>query len=308
MPNSIKSPTALTLRVATANLNNCGDWSHPKKIEHFIHALIYELNFPHVIALQEIGGTTTAPNQPVVATVGREITQKILQRSGAHYQYLEIPPLPQSTGGAEDANIRSAFLLLKEGPKPSLSTFPPMPLTLNILEISTLGEDCPAFKGDSIEGTKPSRKPLLLHLMINNGEQKRELQLINCHLKSKNSSSRDEERLAKRQRNSQAHSIIKALKERGREIPTIILGDFNDTPNSDTLRILQSTGLTSLWKDYKGRIYTLKHRNQPIVLDYILYSPELLPSNEKICHINTYLGNEKRFSDHDPVVTEFTLL
>lgn len=289
------------IRIATANLNNCGEWSHDKKITHFADAVVTRLHLPHLIALQEIGGIATDSNIPVEAQVKDRIIEAIYQLSKARYRYLEIPPLPGTTGGNIDANIRSAFLLLENTPNIDQTEGSKTPIHIKDLRI--LGEEHPAFIGDMEHNIQPSRKPLLLHLEFAGHE----IIFINCHLKSKNSHSRDAERLAKQQRNQQAELIQKEAAKLmlSPEISLVILGDMNDTPNSDTLKILQSIGLNSNWTQYKGRIYTLKHRNRPIVLDYILYSSHLELIQQEVIHINTYLGNNNRFSDHDPVVCEF---
>lgn len=280
--------TDIPLTIASCNLQNLNEHSSPHKIDHLILALHNDLNLPDIIALQEIGGEAINHEGFAIANIAEQLIAKIYAQTAITYQYIDIPPRQNSTGGAQNFNIRPAFLV-KTG--------------ITLLKKYEIGVDEPAFKGDETLNFRASRNPLVI--VVEKAEQ--QLTLINCHLKSQNSRTNQEKKLAKKQRNQQATIIHEHSQKLPANMPFIILGDFNDTPNSDSLKRLTNNRLTSVWEQYQGRLYTTKHRNCPVVLDYILLSEHLSFQNPQVHHINTNLQYPYRFSDHDPISTEIKL-
>ncbi len=280
--------TDLHFKIASCNLQNLNEHSAIHKLENFILALKNELELPDIIALQEIGAEAINPEGLAIANVGQVLTGMIYHTTGIRYQYIDIPPIQNSTGGAQDFNIRPAFLLKSD---------------IVIIEKYQIGMDEPAFIGDESLNFKASRYPLAIIIE----KEQQALKLINCHLKSQNSRTNQEKKLAKKQRNHQAEIIREQCENSALNLPTILLGDFNDTPNSDTLRILSSERFISAWIQYQGRLYTTKHRNCPVVIDYILLSKNIFFKNPQVHHINTNLKNPHRFSDHDPISVDIYL-
>ncbi len=281
MPNRPQS-----LIIASCNLYNLHENSHPDKITHLLKAITETLQLPDIIALQEIGSQTINSQGEAIAVVADRIITAIKASTGHSYRYIDIPPKQNSSGGAHDLNIRPAFLL-KEN--------------ISLLQYHNNIGDMRAFEGDSTLNYQPSRKPLVATVMTPLGP----LMLINCHLKSQKMPTKRESRIAKRQRNQQA-SIIRSFYEKNIEYPTIILGDFNDTPNSDTVKILTGHQLVSIWHNYSGKLYTTRYKQCPIVLDYILLSKRIHYHNPQVHHLNTNLKYPYRFSDHDPITVEMT--
>lgn len=281
--------TDIRLTIASCNLQNLNEHSAFHKIDNFIHALQQELSLPDIVALQEIGSEAIDHEGFAVANVASTMLENIYEKTGVLYQYIDIPPLQNSTGGAQNFNIRPAFLLKSD---------------IKLLHKTEIGSAEPAFIGSEADCFKASRNPLLITIEKN----KKRLTLINCHLKSQNSKTNQEKKLAKKQRNQQAEIIKNYCQtELAKKSPLIILGDFNDTPNSDTLRILSQEQFISIWSKYNGRAYTTKHRNCPVVIDYILLTSNILFSEPQIHHINTNLKHPQRFSDHDPISVEIYL-
>lgn len=280
--------TDICLKIASCNLQNLNEHSALHKIENFIHAVKNELALPDIIALQEIGSESVNQEGIAIAHVALMLIEGIYTKTGISYQYVDIPPAQNSTGGAQDFNIRPAFLLKSN---------------IKVLHKAEIGTTEPAFKGSDAENFKASRNPLLITIE----KEQKTLTLINCHLKSQNSRTNQEKKLAKKQRNKQAEIIQDYCQNLSSKSPLIILGDFNDTPNTDTLRILTHNLLTSIWEKYSGRLYTTKHRNCPVTLDYILLTSDISFSNPQVHHINTNLKYPHRFSDHDPISVEIYL-
>lgn len=277
--------TGIRLNIASCNLQNLNEHSALHKIENFIHALKNELALPDIVALQEIGADAVNEMDRAVANVAFMLIEALYAKTGISYQYVDIAPIKNSTGGAKDFNIRPAFLIRSN---------------ILVLQKYEIGTKEPAFTGNESLEFKASRNPLVI--TIQKAHQK--LTLINCHLKSQNSRTNHEKKLAKKQRNQQAMIIQAHYNQLPNDIPIVVLGDFNDTPNSDTLKQITGDNMTSIWELYPNRLYTTKHRNCPVTIDYILVSKMISFSNPQIHHINTNLKSPYRFSDHDPISVE----
>lgn len=280
-------PPLLDLSIASCNVQNLYEHSSLQKLFNFIIALDDPLNLPDIIALQEIGAETDEQKDYAQAIIGERICTIVKNMTGVNYRYYDLPPTNESSGGALNLNIRPAFLIKDSITVTELQTLPPMA----------------CFSGDESRFFSASRYPLVLTIDY----QKQPITLINCHLKSQNAKTNQDKKRARKQRNEQARAIYNFY---NKLLPThyiILLGDFNDTPNSQTLEILQGEELISIWKDYPGRLYTTKHRNRPVVLDYILVDKRLSFHTPQAHHINTPLEYTFRYSDHDPISVKIPL-
>lgn len=274
------------LSLASCNVQNLYEKSSIQKLFNFIIALDDPLNLPDIIALQEIGAETKENESHAQAIIGNWICDQIRIVTGSQYRYLDHPPINESSGGATNLNIRPAFLVKDSITPLQLQTLPP----------------ASCFSGEESRFFSASRYPLALTI----GHQDRPITLINCHLKSQNAKTNQDKKHARKQRNQQANAIKEFYAELFPSHYIILLGDFNDTPNSQTLEILKGDQLNSIWENYSGRLYTTKYRNRPIVLDYILVDKRLLLSNPTVHHINTNFEYPFRYSDHDPVTVKIS--
>jgi len=135
------------------------------------------------------------------------------------------------------------------------------------------------------------------------------------HFKSKRDSSNDpNSNKWRRAEATRLWQIIDSLYEKNPETPVILMGDLNDTPETVTLQVLQTPGVTgkpALVDITKGmpeedRITYLRepYRSQ---IDYILTSPNL--AENVVADSITILKDKQLLagSDHAPVAATFNL-
>ena len=82
-------------------------------------------------------------------------------------------------------------------------------------------------------------------------------------------------------------------------IPTIVCGDFNDTPSSYTYQYIKGDLKDSFKTRGNGYAYTFRGIHHLLRIDFILYSKEFKCTD--------YYSPKKEWSDHNPVISEFYL-
>ena len=82
-------------------------------------------------------------------------------------------------------------------------------------------------------------------------------------------------------------------------IPTIVCGDFNDTPSSYTYQYIKGDLKDSFKTRGNGYAYTFRGIHHLLRIDFILYSKEFKCID--------YYSPEKEWSDHNPIISEFYL-
>lgn len=138
--------------------------------------------------------------------------------------------------------------------------------------------------------------------------------VIGCHLSSNNYNSRMEYKtpenlLTIKQFQNYLWNILKVGKYRQEqvktivslldtEIPTVVVGDFNDVFGSPTLNTLERNGLKDSWWEGGFGYGATIHSPMPFRIDHILYNEKL--KLEKISKLDN-----KALSDHDALVAEF---
>jgi predicted extracellular nuclease len=306
------------LTLATFNLCNLGVDTPPGRWQRLAAIIAGQLAGPDILAVQEITATAAAPGQVPADATYRTLLTSIVEASGPHYAFREVPPLANQDGGLAGANIRNALLfnplrvtfidrgrstaedataILRVNDHPIL-TFSPGRITPRD----------PAFAGDSHRHWVPSRKPLVGELRF----QDKTLFCIVCHLKSGRGTTRREQDYAKRQRHAQASLIYRFAAQLLACNPAsqvVIMGDMNDVPGSKTLKILKGDLFINLVENIpKGLRYTRRHADQPQALDHVLVSPYLRDRGlAHIPHVTSDSLDQDRASDHDPVLVTLDL-
>lgn len=144
----------------------------------------------------------------------------------------------------------------------------------------------------------------LLEVEVNVNNQK--LKLFNLHLKSRHTTKKDDPN-GSRFRQNEARALINLISQNTNNgsIPHLVLGDFNDYPQSPTLLLFQNDKINPLKhiiaKDKQGNDWTHYYRKENIhsTLDYILHSINFPFS---IIHQEIYSDRYYyKASDHRPI-------
>lgn len=279
--NSLPSQSA-ALSIATINCANLGEWTDDVRLYNFTRSIVEDLQSPMIVAVQELGGLHKANESVVHAAVADDICRTLKENYQQNYQYVEIAPPPESSGGAEEINIRCGFFYRAP---------------IELLALAQIGIDLSVFIGDDDENV-PSRLPLQARFKLAGHE----FHVINCHLKSMSTKDQTKKQ-AKKQRNKQASAIACHIIENDLlSLPLFVVGDMNDTFSSKTVQAMASHNLESAHMTLHYQIYTYKYHKKPILLDYILYNERVKNLDSKIIHVNTDQGSEYVYSDHDPLL------
>lgn len=271
------------LKIATINAANLGEWSDGERIQNFARSIVEDLKSPLVIAVQELGGLQKDGELTVRATVADDICKVLLDEFQQIYHYAEIAPKPESSGGAENINIRCGFFYRTE---------------IELKQLAQIGQDSEFFVGNETGEFAASRIPLLATFQYDDVI----FQVINCHLKSMSIKDQTKKQ-AKKQRNKQAQLIADYIQANNlMDLPLFVMGDMNDTFASKTVQAIASQGFESAHQTLQYQIYTYKYHKKPILLDYILYNNWIENIESSIAHINTDSNSDRSYSDHDPLM------
>lgn len=271
------------LTIATINVANLGEWSESERLHNFARSIVEDLNSPLVIAVQEMGGTLQGEEEFVHSAVAQQILTILLNDFQQSYCYGEIPPRPETTGGADNINIRCGFFYRSN---------------IVVKSLALLGEGVDVFVGDESQAFVASRLPLMGQFCYGDHE----FYVINCHLKSMSLKNQTKKQ-AKKQRNKQSEYIANYIAEHQLlEQPLCVVGDMNDTFSSKTVQNIAHLGFKSAHQLLKYQIYTYKYQKKPILLDYILYNELFENIDSQVIHINTDQMSGRSYSDHDPLM------
>ncbi|MDZ7949699.1 endonuclease [Nostoc sp. DedQUE09] len=294
----VGSPTQLT--ITTFNVENLDpkkenvskvDDRSPRNVDDDVrngkftalaNQIVTNLEKPDILALQEVQDNDGAELSSVVdATLTADtLISSIQSVGGPAYEYREIPPQNGLDGGQPGGNIRVGFL------------FNPQRVKLQKLERFA---DDPAFL--------KSRKPLVGEFTFNDIP----ITLINNHFASKSGGAASNPK-----RIQQATIVNKFVENRLTTDPNaniIVLGDLNDTPDSQPIKILEGNQLKNLVnKIPQDDRFSYVFQGNKEQIDQILITPNLFNNgNPEINAVHVNAGISGVVSDHDPVIARFTL-
>jgi uncharacterized protein len=263
-------------------VRNVDDDVQSGKFVALANQIVTNLKTPDIIALQEVQDNDGAELSSAVDAnlTAKTLTDSIESAGGLTYQYQEISPKNGEDGGQPGGNIRVSFL------------FNPQRVKLEKLERFA---DDPAFS--------ESRKPLVGEFTFNNIP----LTLINNHFASKSGgAASDTKRIA------QARIVNKFVVNRlttDSKANIIVLGDLNDTPNSQPIKVLAGTNLKNLVDSIPlADRFSFIFRGSKEQIDQILITQNLFSNgNPEIEAVHINAGMRDSASDHDPVIARFTL-
>lgn len=305
------SPDRVT--VATYNVLNLNPLpKNEDRMERIGRQIAERLNAPDIVALQEIqdenGTRGGEENRETDATETlRALAEAVESAGGPTYEFVDVAPEPNTSGGVPGGNVRNAFLYDPERVERVEV------VSLSPRELREVGTREPgAFEG--------GRDPLAVTFSANG----RLFTVVNNHFTSRAGSTPvfgaihpfvqagEEDREA--QSRTMHDWVIHRLEERP-EVPVLVAGDLNTFEFTDDLsRILPGEGdgaiLTNLLRQVpEDERYTYIFEGNSQALDHIFVSRDVADgARVDVVHVNTIFSYGGRASsDHDPVVASVPL-
>ncbi len=274
--------------------------------------IVDHLDSPDVLALQEIqdeNGTRGGEGDTeadATATLDA-LVEAVVAAGGPRYEHADVAPAPNSTGGVPGGNIRNAFLY--------------DPDRVRLTELRLLDREALAAAGASDPGAfDGSRRPLAATFDVGG----RPLTVVSHHGTSRFGSTpvfgavQPFVQAGEEAREAQARALHDWVDARLREEPDAriaVVGDFNTFEFTDDLtRILPSGGggetvLYNLMRDVApGERYTYVFEGNSQALDHAFVTEALRQGAElDPVHVNAEFPEDRRASDHEPLVVRLVL-
>lgn len=251
------------------------------------------LNAPDIIALQEVQDNTGSANDGTVdaSETLQTLIEAIAAAGGPTYEFAQLNPANNTSGGQPGGNIQVAYL------------YNPERVDLVDGSLQSIGDGDPAFND--------SRKSLAATFRFNG----QDVNVIGNHFASKGGSdplfgsTQPPANGSVEQREGQAQ-VVKAFVDnilaQDADANVITLGDFNEFQFFTPLEILQESLTNLTFSLPESDRYSFVFEGNSQQLDHILVSDRLVNRAEfDIVHINT--GFSDAASDHDPVLSRFEL-
>jgi predicted extracellular nuclease len=301
------------LAIASMNVENLDGLDPQDKFDELASIVVDNLRSPDILAVEEMqdndGAASPAPTDATL-TYNRFITA-IEAAGGPHYEFRQINPNPESDGGEVPGNIRVGFLYRTDGDvqfvdRPGADANTPNSVVRTRKGVAL--KYSPGRIDPANEAFNNSRKPLAAEFLWKG----RTVFAIANHFNSKGG----DDPLGGRfqppvesstvQRHKQAHVVagfVDQLLDVDPRAAVAVLGDLNDFQFSETLEILEGSGLANLMKTLpENEQYSYVFDGNSQVLDQILVSKELLtpePEYDSV-HVNAEFADQA--SDHDPQI------
>ncbi|MFC7979883.1 endonuclease/exonuclease/phosphatase family protein [Streptomyces cinereoruber] len=302
------------LAVATYNVENLDPSDPQEKFDALAKAVVENLAFPDIVALEEIQDDNGAKNDGTVsaAQTVKKFTDAIVAAGGPAYDWRSVDPENNEDGGEPGGNIRQVFLF-----NPARVSFTDRPGGDAITATGVTGRKGHAALTVSPGRIDPanaawadSRKPLAgefvfrgrtVFVIANHFGSKGGDESIVSHHQPPNRSSE-----AKRLLQAQAvNGFVKQLLAVEKQADVLVVGDINDFEFSGTTKALTDGG--ALYPAVKslprGERYSYVYQGNSQVLDQILTSPGIHHFEYDSVHINAEFADQD--SDHDPQVLRF---
>jgi predicted extracellular nuclease len=312
------APRANQLAVASMNLENLDPTDPPDKFTRLASIVVDNLRSPDILAVEEVQDNNgAAPGTTDATATFTEFIETIQAVGGPEYEFRQIDPgQGNPDGGEPNGNIRVGFLYrtdrdLEFVDRPGATSNTPNSVVATKkgaqLRYSPgrIKPDDPAFNS--------SRKPLAAEFRYRG----RTVFAIANHFNSKGG----DDPLGGRfqppvesstvQRHQQAKVLggfVEDILEADPRAAIAVMGDFNDFQFSETLEILEGSGLVNLMETLpENEQYSYVFDGNSQVLDQILVSKELLtpgPEYDSV-HVNAEFADQA--SDHDPQIARLVV-
>jgi predicted extracellular nuclease len=323
-PGALRAETTrrqlpLELAIATYNVENLAPTDPQTKFDRLAAGLVHNLAAPDIVSLEEIQDNSGAADDGTVAanvTLGK-LVQAISAAGGPKYQYREIDPINDTTGGQPGGNIRVAFMFRTDRGLSFVDRSPGDATTAEgVARVHGKAEvtHSPGLIDPNSPAWSTSRRPLVGEFSYLG----RRLIVIGNHFDSKNGDqplmgrfqppSRDSE-IQRHQQAAEVRGFSDQVRAADANAAVVVLGDLNDFEFSDTANILVGDGyLTDLPRTLPlPQRYSYVFEGNSQVLDHILISKALAHElyDYDVVHINSEFTDQT--SDHDPQVIRFPL-
>lgn len=296
--------------VATYNVLNLNPLRETSdRMERLGRQIAVGLNAPDVVALQEIqdetgtrggeGNTETDATETL-----RALAAAVEAAGGPTYEFFDVAPEPNATGGVPGGNIRNAYLY-----DPSrVSRVDVTSLTPSVLREAGV-RDPEAFEG--------SRDPLAATFSFGGHE----FTVVNNHFSSRYGSTpvfgavHPFVQAAEAEREAQSRAVHDWVARRLEGAPgarVVVLGDLNTFEFTDDLTEMLPGDrgiLANLLRDVPTeQRYSYIFEGNSQTLDHVFVTEALAPgARVDPVHLNSNLPAENAGSDHDPVVASLRI-
>lgn len=284
--------TADQLTVATYNLFNLNPQS--PNIDKLAQDIVLNLGTPDIISVVEMqdGNDGTLSGQ----ASAQALIDAIYAQSGVRYVYVEIAPTePNSTGGANNSNLRNGFLYNPE-------------------RTSLVPESVELIDGLAFQG---SRRPLSAQFLFN-GEA---VTLVSVHSSSRigsdplygsNQPPANADDAARIAQSLAIKAYIDALQANDPDAAVMVMGDFNAFYFEEALEMFEAGdgALQNLFDllDADDR-YTYTYGQNRQAIDHMLISKALQDAAKfDAVHLNTLLEKADQGSDHDALLAQLFIV
>ncbi|MBE9007991.1 choice-of-anchor I family protein [Fortiea sp. LEGE XX443] len=309
--------TADQLTVATFNVENLDPSDGATQFANLANRIVNNLKSPDILSLEEIQDNSGATNNGIVdaSQTYQLLIDAIAQAGGPTYEFRQIDPVNNTTGGQPGGNIRVGYLF-----NPERVDFVDRPGGGSTTSISVTDVDgvptlsaSPGFIDPTNSAFNNSRRPLVGEFVFNG----QTIYLIGNHFNSKGGDqplfgpSQPPILFTEVQRQQQAilvRDFVQEILAIDPNANVIVLGDLNDFEFSNPINTIESAGLTALVETLpENERYTFNFQGNSQVLDHILVSGNLLNKLDgyDIVHINSEFFDQD--SDHDPSVARFNI-
>jgi predicted extracellular nuclease len=307
------------LSVATFNVENLAPSDPDTKYAGLADVLVNRLRAPDIVALEEVQDNTGATDDGTVdsSVTLAKLSDAVVAAGGPRYDYRWVNPVDDQDGGQPGGNIRVVFFFRTD--VPWLSFAPGTaggPTDANSVvgsgDATTL-----QFNPGRVDPSSPawdsSRKPLAGEFLFNGTP----VFVIANHFTSKLGDDplwgqhQPPVNGSEPQRHEQAHEVAtftSSVLAANPDANVVVLGDLNDFQFSDTLHILEGSGLHDLLDDLPANEqYTYVFDGNSQAIDHLLVGGGLasVPRAYDVVHVNSEFADQ--VSDHDPQVASFTL-
>jgi hypothetical protein len=308
------------LTIASFNVENLSVAGPAERFTRIGEVIARRIGGPDVVALEEVQDDSGPAGKGDGVVSSRStldaLAAGIAAAGGPRYEAVWIDPVEGREGGQPGGNIRVALLLnparvtlVKRGEAGALDATDPEGLGKRLHLTLSPGRVAPrstAFTPTEGEGV---RRSLAAELLFRG----KPLFVVANHLSSKSDDDRafgaaQPPRTPTATRRLAQAREVRAFADRllaaDPKARIVVLGDLNDFEHSESARILGAAPLENLVLRVPPESrYTFNFEGASQVLDHVVVSPALAPDAAvEILHVNSDCADDKRVSDHDPVV------